>query len=125
MPKSGIRKELRELRGKAWEAELGKALLPIADLFDTWRRGEASAFELVEAIHRFHEGESREIWKKHQWNDTEMLLAEALVEGHLRREQITDRVYAILEPSVEHLRSLHAIRNEMENSPLTDDEETS
>jgi hypothetical protein len=125
MAKSGIRKELRELRGKAWEAELGEALLPIADLFDTWRRGEASAFELVDAIHRFHQGESREIWKKHQWNDTEMLLAQALADGHLRREQITDRVYAILEPSVEHLQSLRAARDEMERSSATDDEETS
>jgi hypothetical protein len=125
MAKSAIRRELSELRAKAWEAELGEALLPLADLFDAWRRGEASAFDLSDAIHRFHDGDSREIWKKHQWNDTEMLLAEALADGYLRREQITDRVYAILEPSVEHLQSLRALRDEMESSPPADDEENS
>jgi hypothetical protein len=125
MAKSPIKRELRELRTKAWEAELGEALLPIADLFDTWRRGEASAFDLVEAIHAFHQGESREIWKKHQWSDTEMLLAEALVDGHLRREQISDRVYAFLQPYVGRLRELRANREAWESSPPEDDDETS
>jgi hypothetical protein len=122
MAKSGIHKELRELRGKAWEAELGEALLPIADLFDTWRRGEASAFELVEAIHRFHQGESREIWNKHQWSGTEMLLAQALADGHLRREQITDAAYAVLQPHVERLQSYRANWEASAHSPSMDDE---
>jgi len=124
MPKSGIKRELHELRAKAWEAELGDALLPIADLFDTWRRGEASAFELVEAIHVFHQGDSREIWKKYQWSDTEMLLAQALEDGHLRREQISGSVYTVLEPYVERLRELRAHWEVLENSPPEDDEET-
>jgi hypothetical protein len=106
--------------GRAW-----RSAAPIADLFDTWRRGEASAFELVDAIHRFHDGANREIWKKHQWSDTQMLLAEALVDGHLRREQITDRVYAILEPSVKYLQSIRAMWDEMESSPPADDEDPS
>ena len=82
-------------------------------------------FDLVEAIHRFHQGEGREIWKKHQSADTTRLLAVAIVDGHLRREQITDRVFAILEPSVENVRLLRASLDEMESSPPDDDGETS
>ncbi|HEX6369341.1 MAG TPA: hypothetical protein VF006_10440 [Longimicrobium sp.] len=125
MAKSGIRHQLRELRTKAWEAELGEALLPIADLFDAWRRGEASAFDLTEAIHRFHQGESREIWKKHQSRDTEMLLAQALADGHLRREQIPDPVYEVLEPYVAQLAMLRAAGESTARSPEVEDEETS
>ena len=96
------------MRRKAWEAEVGEALLPIADLFDAWRRGEASACDLTDAIHRFHQEDSRDIWKKHHSKDTEMLLARALADGYLRREQIPDPVYAVLEPYIAQLAVLRA-----------------
>lgn len=122
MAKSGIPRGLNELRGKAWEAELGEALLPIADLFDAWRRGEASASDLSDAIHQFHDGDSREIWKKYQWRETEMLLAAALEDGYLRREQMPDAVYAHLLPHVERLRASRAAWKRVEEAPPEEDE---
>lgn len=123
MARSNRRTILRELRGQAWEAELGEALRPIADLFDAWRRGAASAFDLSDAIHRFHDGDSREIWKKYQWRDTKMLLAAALEDGYLRRDQVPDDVYAYLLPHLEQLRASRAQWNRMEESPPEEDEE--
>lgn len=124
MAKSGIHHALRELRSLAWEAEVGEALLPIAELFDAWRRGEASALDLTEAIHRFHQEDNRYIWKKHQSRDTEMLLAEALADGYVRREQIPDPVYAVLEPYVAELAMLRAARESAASSLEVDEEET-
>jgi hypothetical protein len=122
MAQINIRTVLRELRGQAWEAELGETLRPIGDLFDAWRRGEASAFDLTDAIHRFHQGASREIWKKHQSRDTEMLLAEALEDGHLRREQMPEAVYALLLPHVERLRTLRAQWKMLDEDPPAEDD---
>lgn len=119
MRRSGIRHLLDDLRGKAWEAELGQALLPIAELFDAWRRGEASAFELSDAIHRFHDGDSREIWKKYQSRDTNTLLAIALVDGFLRRDQVPDHVYAVLEP---HMERIALLREQWNRSPPDEEE---
>jgi hypothetical protein len=117
MARTNLRRVLRELRGRAWQAELGEALRPIADLFDAWRRGEASAFDLSDAIHRFHQGDSGEIWKRYQWNDTEMLVAEALEDGYLRRGQIPDAVYAHLLPHLECLRTMRTMRERMDEAP--------
>ncbi|MBW3570198.1 MAG: hypothetical protein KY467_03755 [Gemmatimonadetes bacterium] len=125
MPESTIRQVLRELRRLAWEAELGEALLPIAERMDAWRRGEASAFQVSDEIHRFHDGASREIWKTYQSRDTEMLLAKALADGYLRREQVPNPVYAVLEPHVARLASSRAAWESSELAPPGEEAEPS
>ena len=56
------RRELHELRGMAWERELEQALGLLRSDFEMWKKGEISAFELSDRIHRFHDGRSRELF---------------------------------------------------------------
>jgi len=59
-----IKRMLREQAARAHEEELRRALLPLAAAFDRWRAGELDSFALSDLIHEFHDGESREIWKR-------------------------------------------------------------
>jgi hypothetical protein len=56
------RRKLRELAGVAHKRELGAALSKLEAEFARWRRGEIDPFELSDRIHRFHNGESRDLY---------------------------------------------------------------
>lgn len=47
-----------------------------------------SAFELNELVHQFHDGISREIWKRYATNHLEPAVASAVAAGVLRREEL-------------------------------------
>jgi hypothetical protein len=51
-----LKRLLHEYGGKAHEAELREALVPLAEAFKRWERGEIDSFELKDMIHRFHQG---------------------------------------------------------------------
>lgn len=70
------------------EEELRRALLPLADDFDRWRKGELGSGELSGLIHEFHDGRAREIWKTYHHGDLEMAVAYAIHAGILRREDV-------------------------------------
>jgi hypothetical protein len=83
-----IKRLVRESAGIAHDRELGKALLDLRAQFDRWQRGEISAVELNDLIHRFHEGVSRDIWKKYATNHLEPALGFAVATGILRRDEL-------------------------------------
>lgn len=56
------KRKLRELAGVAYKRELGAALSKLEEEFARWRSGEIDPFELSDRIHRFHEGESRDLY---------------------------------------------------------------
>jgi hypothetical protein len=42
-------------------------VMPLTELraqFDRWDRGEIDSFELNDLVHKYHDGTSREIWKR-------------------------------------------------------------
>ncbi len=83
-----IKRLVREWAGIAHDRELGKALLDLRAQFDRWQRGEIGAVELNDLIHRFHDGGSRNIWKKYATNHLEPALGFAIATGILRREEL-------------------------------------
>lgn len=83
-----IKRLVREWAGIAHDRELGKALLDLRSQFDRWQRGEISAVDLNDLIHRFHDGGSRDIWKKYATNHLEPALGHAVATGILRREEL-------------------------------------
>jgi hypothetical protein len=83
-----IKRLIRDWAGIAHDRELGKALRDLQAEFDRWQRGEVSVFELNDLIHRFHDGASRDIWKKYATNHLEPALAFAVTMGILRREEL-------------------------------------
>ena len=100
-----LKRLLREHVAAAHDEELRRALLPLADDFDRWRRGEMSSGELSERIHNFHHGPAREIWKMYNYGSPALSLAYAIHQGILPRESVPPEVLEVLGPSLNFYES--------------------
>jgi len=96
-----LKRLLREQVSLAHEEELRRALLPLADGFDRWRRGEISSGELSERIHDFHQGPVREIWKAYNYGSPTLAVAYAIRQGILQRENVPPELLEALGPSLD------------------------
>jgi hypothetical protein len=57
------RREIRRLCAVAHERELSQVTAQLAADCDRWRQNEIDVFELVERIHKFHDGAQRDLYK--------------------------------------------------------------
>ena len=87
-----IKRLLREYAAEAHEEELRRALIPVAEAFARWERGELGSGELSEIIHKFHQGPARELWVRYNSGHLEMAVASAVARGVLSRETIPAEV---------------------------------
>lgn len=102
-----LKKELRQHAERAWEAEMRAALSDLAAKFGDWHAGTMSSADLNAAIHTYHNGIAREIWKRFSSNDARMPLAHAVALGLIEE--------ATLSPEVrEHIASLVEFFREQE-----------
>jgi hypothetical protein len=83
-----MKRLVREWAGIAHERDLRKALDELGHAFDRMERGEISPFELNDMVHRYHQDESREIWKRYATTHLEPAVAGAIVAGVLKREEL-------------------------------------
>jgi hypothetical protein len=83
-----IKRTVRELAGRAYEVELGRALATLHEEFDRWKRGEINAFDVADAVHRFHQGPARELYLTYTQRHPKAAVAHAIQTGLLDREQI-------------------------------------
>ena len=83
-----MKRLVREYAGMAHDRELGQALLNLRREFDRWQQGELTVVQLNDAVHRFHEGPSREIWNRYTTNHGEPALACAVATGIVRRDEL-------------------------------------
>src|SRR5688572_9786612 len=91
MPKP-IKRALRQLADRAYEIELGRELAALRSEFDRWQRGEITAFELSEAVHRFHQGPARDLYVTYTSGHPQVVVANAVQNGILDRTQIAPDV---------------------------------
>ncbi len=83
-----IKRLLREHAAAAHEEELRRTLVPVAEAFKRWERGELGSGELSEIIHRFHQGPARELFARYNTPYLEMIVAYAITVGVLDRQKI-------------------------------------
>src|SRR5262245_30472333 len=83
-----LKRLLREYAARAHEAELHQALVPLAEDFKRWERGELDSFELSDLIHRFHQGASREVYVRYDVRHPEPALAHAIATGLIDRTAV-------------------------------------
>ena len=76
-------KVLRKLAALAYERELGESLAELGKGFDDWRAGEIDVWQLNDHIHRYHDGDSRDLWKKYNHLSPEELVGYAATIGSL------------------------------------------
>jgi len=101
-----LKRLLRQHAGLAYEEELRRALLPLADDFDRWRGGAVDSGELAERIHAFHQGPAREIWKVYNHASPNLSVASAISRGILPRENVQPELLDVLGPELAFYRSL-------------------
>lgn len=77
------------------------ALGALGDKFDQWRAGVLSSGDLHDAIHEYHQGPGREIWKRYATNRPETQLAYAVAAGFVSRESLPKEVLDSIASTVE------------------------
>jgi len=94
------RRELRELQGLACERELEEALRPLREDFDTWEKGEISAFELSDRIHKFHNGRSRELFNLYSGSLDVLWIAHVVARGVIDESELSEDLRAELNDDI-------------------------
>jgi hypothetical protein len=101
-----VKKQLHTLAGRAYELELTAALTGLESLFASWRAGNMNAFDLNDAIHAFHDGPARELYKTYvmarqpEWN-----VASAVERKILSEVEVGPEVMQALARNIEALRA--------------------
>jgi len=103
-----IKRLLREHAGEAHEEELRRALMPVAEAFKRWERGELGSGELSETIHRFHQGPARDLFARYNTPHLEMAVAYAITVGVLDRRKIPAELLGHLARALEFYESEQA-----------------
>ncbi len=99
-----LKKELRQHADRAWEAEMKAALGALAAKFDEWRAGSLSSGDLDAAIHAYHNGIAREIWRRFSRSDRKMPLAHAVAVGLIDEKSLPPEVQEHIASMVEFFR---------------------
>ena len=71
----------------AYERDLSRELARLEGEFRRWRSREIDAFTLSDAVHRFHQGPSRELFSKYDHSDPEWAVAHAIHRGVVSVEE--------------------------------------
>ena len=96
-----IRKKFQELANLVWQRELDEQIALLAKRFDEWREKKIDCFQLNDFIHKFHNGPSQEIWKKHNYFDADTIVAMAVASGILKKEGIPQDIFQYIDESIE------------------------
>ena len=99
-----MRKALRELADEAHERELAQAVSDLETRFQAWRKGEMSCFELNDLIHKFHNGTSRNIWKRYAYLKPDQSVPSAVACGILKEDEIPPAMLEEMKASIEFFR---------------------
>jgi len=97
---------LRELAALAHERALGSALKSLREEFERWERQEIDAFQLNDRIHEFHNRTGRKIYLFHVGTDPQLVVARAIVDKILTREEVGDELMGELDRTIETFRAL-------------------
>lgn len=96
----GEMKRLRAAAGRSWERELDAALERLFESFRRWKDGEIDAFELSDRIHRFHDGESRDLYKFYTGSTPQIAASYGVAHGWIERDEIPAGLLGKLESAI-------------------------
>ena len=101
-----IKKLIRYYATLAHEEELRRALESLAAKFDEWRAGNLGSHELSQAIHEFHQGPTRDLFKRYNepYFHLDMAVARAIVTGILDQAQMEQDLLEHVGPIIQSYR---------------------
>ena len=99
------RQALRELAGEVYEAEAAVLLEDLAASFAKWRAGDLLSSELLEAIHEFHQHQSRQLWSMYHGLREPDIVARGLAHGLLASSKVPAPLRAKLELFIVYFRT--------------------
>src|SRR5690242_11408651 len=99
LPKA-LRRRMRELHAKAYERDLADELSRLESEFVRWHSDESTVFELSAAIHRFHQGPSRELYTRYNGQMLELVVADAICRGLLTKAEVGAEILEILSQEI-------------------------
>jgi hypothetical protein len=105
------KKLLREQVTRAWELEMAAALNALHEQFTRWRDGDLATADLDQAIHAYHNGTARKIWKRYNVDDPALAVAAAVVHGVLEPGSLPPEVQEQIKPWLELGRSMNSDRS--------------
>lgn len=99
--------QLRELAAEAWETELRVALEALFEDFGRWADHEYSSFELSDRIHDFHDGLSRELYKRYAGLPPLVAVARAIAVGAMDEAALSPSLREKLKDEIDAMRKLN------------------
>lgn len=94
-----VRRSIRDMAKTAHDRELATELHSIDEAFSRWRSGHLGPHELNDAIHQFHDGASRRLWKLYTDTDPSIAVASAIARGILPQSEVPPNVAQELNPT--------------------------
>lgn len=85
-------KKMRELSSQSYERELRKELETLAEKFKSWQDNQMDTWDLEEAIHKFHNGVARELYKRYNYLSPEEILSYALFQNIIAYEELPEEI---------------------------------
>jgi len=107
------RRELRALQGSAWERELEEALR--MDL-EIWDRGDITAFELSDRIHKFHNGQARELFNMYSGSLHNRWIGHTVARGVIDESEISDDLRNVFNDDIARCRERWQVAGGSEDS---------
>lgn len=102
------RREVRRLTGLAHERELAAAARALDESFAQWRDGLMDVFALNQAIHQYHDGISRELYKRYVLGEPQWAVADAVRRGILHEQEVTPEILRCLGGLIEFFKETGA-----------------
>lgn len=83
-------RKFKELAGEVYRLELDAELDKLFAVFQSWKSSEIDGWNVEKAIHKFHQGPSRELYSRHNNVDADIIVAWAVQSGVLPVEKIPE-----------------------------------
>ena len=99
--------EIRKLQGLAWKRELEEELGSLESNFEAWRNSEIDAFDLSDLIHKFHDGESRQLYKYYTYRNSPYAVPSAIAKSIISESEVSKELLDIIAGDIQHFRETY------------------
>ncbi|HEY9025951.1 MAG TPA: hypothetical protein VIP05_16740 [Burkholderiaceae bacterium] len=95
------RRLLRELCVTAHEVEAREALASLDHDFQRWREEEINSFDLIEAIHDFHQHAARDLYNAYSGRDELLTAMRAVAKGFVAADDVPESLRPLLQAQID------------------------